>query len=842
MVKTASSDRLFRLLQSAITSKLRSVMHTDAVRLWEQDLRRYALECLIQKANADSDVANTLNAIPKVDQEGGIKLAILLDQLATFTGQLSKSKCKYPLRLMQAVVIKPMNVQAALDHLQSCELDKLTAKQMYCATILKAELLNATGNVQEAYALLKPLMSQKGQTMTLRLSCSMRFAKLARTRNTNEAQSTLMEIIRQIDTSKSNPLLWQREFAQCTHDLATLLLQCGHHQQSSQWELRSLQAWHQLRQDQPDRLDIQLLEAASLRTLSFARDEIGETELSQESLQKATNIVQKLLSEYPGNDTLESELPKSHDVLGDIHVRNLNLDKALKEYSASAAIGAHLHFRDAANVRWKFEEIGSAMRIAQVMKKMGRTQDALTLLATYRPKLDALIAQDPANLEHRATMTQMRLLIGDLHWLRQDHVQADLEFREALVQLNWANDQDAQNTRWLLMQLMVTQRLAEIERSKGELDKAFAILSKARHAVSNAINQDVHTRKLRQFFVAINTRLSDFAFDNGKTSLGMDVQKQALQQATEYQKEHPESMSWLTLLCRIQIHSSKHCLKLGLMQESRALWEQAISSLTQQCKLHPENIELADYLVQAQLGKVEWLCQLGDLEEAHRISLILITQIRVSQKNVSDAETRQSLLCECLEHFSFCCHHLQKNDQELAALQELARIRSGLLKAHPESVPLQTQYYELLLSMGRNALNSGLMQRGAEFFQEALRGFNDLHEKHNNNLSYLLTIGDILVYLGQTYQHMSNVAASQLTLNKALQVAEWLGKAGHDSYVMQLAATKIFFAVSQSTAYQSQKLDLLKLAENQAKLLHVHSQNPVVNSLIQDISEQLNLA
>jgi hypothetical protein len=103
----------------------------------------------------------------------------------------------------------------------------------------------------------------------------------------------------------------------------------------------------------------------------------------------------------------------------------------------------------------------------------------------------------------------------------------------------------------------------------------------------------------------------------------------------------------------------------------------------------------------------------------------------------------------------------------------------------------------------------------------------------------LLSIGDILIHLGQTYQHLNNAAATQLTLNKALQLAEWLTQEGRDSYVMQLAATKIIFAVSQSTAYESQKVDLLKLAEIQAKSLHQHSENPALTSLIRDISKKL---
>lgn len=839
MVETASTDKLFRELQNAITRKLRSVTHTDAIRLWEQNLRHHILECLVQKAKSDTQVDELIKAIPHLHQDGGVKLADFLEEMTAFTGHLQKSKCKYPVRLMQAIAIKPMNVQAALDHLNLCELEKLSAKQVFCATVLKAELLSATGKIQEAYTLLKPLMAQKNQPLSLRFSCSMRFAKLSRTRNTGETKSTLTEIIRKINASKSCANMWRRELAECTHELATLLMQCGHHQEALLLEQRSLQSWQQLHPDQPDRIDVQLMQAASLRSLSFAQDELGETALSQASLMQATNIVQKLLSQYPENDALQSELPKSHDVLGDIHVGNLDLDKALKAYSSSAAIGAHLQFRDPVNVRWKIEEIGSAIRIAQVLKKMGRTQDALTMLTTYQPKLEVLIEQDPENLELRATLAQMRLLIGDLYWLRQEHSHAEAEFREALVQLNCAIVKDAHSTRWLLMHLMILQRLAEFERSKGELDRAFEILGIARNAISKAIKENVHAKKLRQFFVAINTRMSDCAFDNGKTSIGMEVQKQTLQQATEYQKERPDSMPWLTLLCRIQTHASRHCLSLGLMQESRALWEQAIASLNHQCTLHPENIEIADFLVQAQLLKVEWLCQLGDLEEAYRIALILITQIQVTQKNISDAETRQSLLCECLEHFSFCCHHLQKTQQELSALNELQRIRSGLLKADPDSVPLKTKYYELLVAMARNALKTGSMHRCAELYQEALKGFNDLHEQHRSNMSYWLSIGDILVHLGQTYQHLNNAAATQLTLSKALQVADWLAKEGSDSYVMQLAATKIIFAVSQSSAYQSQKLDLLKMAENQAKSLHHHSQDPAVNSLIREISQQL---
>lgn len=275
MVETVSTDKLFRQLQNAITSKLRSVTHTDAIRLWEQDLRRHALECLAQKAKSDTQVADMLKTIPLLDQAGGVKLSDFLAQMTTFTGQLQKSKCKYPVRLMQAIAIKPLNVQAALDHLNFCALEKLSAKQVFCATVLKAELLSATGSVQEAYALLKPLMTRKNQPLSLHFSCSMRFAKLSRTRNTAETESTLTEIIRQINTSKSANSMWRHELAECTHELATLLMQCGRHQEALLWVQRSLQTWQLLSQDQPDRIDVQLMHAASLRSLSVAQDELG---------------------------------------------------------------------------------------------------------------------------------------------------------------------------------------------------------------------------------------------------------------------------------------------------------------------------------------------------------------------------------------------------------------------------------------------------------------------------------------------------------------------------------------------------------------------------------------
>lgn len=834
----ASSDRLFKTLQSAITSKLRSVTQTDAIRQWEQDVRRYTLERLTQKAKTQGALADALKSIMGVDREGGVKLAILLEELAHFTGQLRPSGCKYPLRLMQAIMVKPMNVQAALDHVEACNLDKLSALQLYCVHALKAELLSATGKIQDAYALLKPLVIQKSQTMALRLSCNMRFAKLARTRNTLEAQSTLLATLEEIEASKPDATKWNREFAECAHELATLLLLCGQHQQALHWVQRALNVWQQLRQEHPQRIDIQLIQAGSLRTQALTLDEMGKTEDSQAALIQATKIVQQLVAKDPANDTLESELPKSHDVMGDIHMGNLDLDKALQEYSASAAIGAHLHFRDPWNIRWKLEEISSAMRIAQVLKKMARIDDALSMLATYRTGLETLIAQDPDNLEHRATIAQMLLQTGDLHWLQQDHTRADTEFREALAQLNVAIERDTHYPRWLLMHLMVMQRLAELAISKGLLDVAFNVLDKARHIVANAMSQDIHAKKLRQFFVAINTRLSDCAFDNGNTSIGMQVQEVTLQQATRYQQEHPESMPWLTLLCKIQTHAASHNLKLGLMQESRELWEKVIPCLTEKCEQHPENLEIADDLVRAQLVKVEWLCQQGLLLEAHRVSLVLLTQIRVSQQNLSDAKTRQSLLCECLEHFAFCCHHLNKCDQELAALKELERMRKDALQARPDSVVLQTQYYDLLLAMGRSALITDQFQQSTTYLNAALRGYNDLHEKQPHHPNYLLAIGDILVCLGKAYQNLNNAGASQLTLDKALQVAQWLSQLGSDSYVIQLAVAKILFAISQSRAYESQKMDLLKQAENQAQRLQHHLQNPVVNALIQDIAQQ----
>ncbi|PUE31734.1 hypothetical protein [Limnohabitans sp. Jir72] len=837
MVNKEIADGLYTKLQSAITSKLRSLTHTDAIRKWEQELRRYVIGRLCQEASSHPEMTKALNNIPAVDLDGGVKLAILLNQLTSLTGLLQK-KSKFPLPLMQAIMIKPMNVQAALDHLQRCDFEKLASKQKYCANILKAELMGAAGRMQEAYTLLKPLLDQKGQTLELRLSCSMRFAKLARSRNTIEAQTTLHAVVRQIEQIKPSQEKWQREFAESAHELASLSYLCGHHQRCVQWAQRALQIWNRLLLKEPELIDLLLLQAGSLRTLSLAQEELGETQLSQASMAQATDIIQTLLTAHPDNSSLASELPKSHDVKGDIHLANLDLDKALQAYSASAALGAHLSFRDPINVRWKLEELASAMRIAKVLKKMGRLQDALKMLPRYLTQLEALIALDPENLEYRTTAAQLHIQAGDMHWQREDHHQAEVEFRFALTALNYAIEHDSHHPRWVLMYLMLMQRLSELEMSKGGYEKAFELLSKAQLVISQAMNQNVHARKLSQFFVAINTRLSDCAFDSGKVSIGMEIQKKTLQQATQYQRERPESMAWLTLLCRIQTHAASHYLKLGMMQESRELWEKAIASLSQQCALHPENMEVSDYLVRAQLVKIEWLCQTGDLTQAHQLSLILMTQIRVSQKDLSDDQPRQAMLCECLEHFVFCCHHLKKSEQELAALNELERIRKAQLQICPDSVPLQSRYFDLLLSMGRNAFNTGMIHRGIACMNQALKGYNDLHEKHHEQHQYLLAIGDILVSLGQAYQKLNNASASQLTLDKALQVANWLGKAGHDSYVMQLAAAKIFFAVSQSNAYEVQKMDLLTMAENQLRSVQVHLQNPAVNALMQIITAQ----
>ncbi len=832
---STETNRLFKILQTAITSKLRSVTHTDAIRQWEQELRLYALQQLGQRAEADDAVAQALNAIERVDQKDGVKLVVLLDRFSVLIGSLQQESCLYPLRLMQAIMVKPVNVRTALEHIQSCDLQDFDNRQRCCVIAVEAELLSALGETQEAYALLKKLKGLNIETPDLRFSCNLRLARLARTRNTKESHAILLETMIGLEKTEPRSSTWVREYAECTHELGFLLFLCGQHTQAIHWERKSLACWQQLTELEPDRIDVQLLKATSLRTLAQIHEDIGEIELNHEYLKQSTEILVGLRSRYPGNDVLESELPKNHDAIGDMYLSSLEVEKALHEYTASAAIAAHLQFRDPLNIRWKVEEIKSSMRIAQVMKKMGKTHDALELLAAYRPKLEALTRQDPDNLEHRALLLQFHLQAGDLHWLRQDYSQAGENFSEALAQINYAIQNDTHYPRWLLLHLMALQRLADLQLTLGQLDQAFTILEKARSIVSTAESHGIHSMKIQQFAIAINTQLSNLAFTNGKNAAGKDILMATLEQVATFQQKNTDSIAWATLLYKVQMQAARQLLKTGSSSEIAKLLESAINGLLEKRALHPGNIDIADDLVRAQLIKVEWLCQQGNLTDAYDLSLQTLTTIRTPQRMFDTEQARIALLCECLEHFAFCCHHLSRNDQEFNVLKMLRQFRGELLKAHPESVALKVQYFNILTALGKNATKTDLHIQALSYFNEALKGYNELYLQKPNHPNYLMVIGELLVNIGYAYQHLNRPEASSLTLSKALEVVEQLETIGSDSYAIELAATEMIVRISQSQTYQANKADLLRSARAHAMRLQESAQNPVVDQLVRDI-------
>lgn len=841
MVQRTDTETLIKILQNAITRKLRSVTQTDAVRQWEQEVRRYGVTRLSKRAKTDKGVAATLQAIRTVEQAQGVKLAVLLPQLAAHAAKLHKGRSKYPVPLIQAVMLKPMNVQATLEHLQSCDTRTWDPEQRGYVALLEAELLTATGKIQEAHALLRALLGQREQPLALQLSGCLRYARLARSRQTHEAESTLLQAVAQIEAA-DDPAAWDLELAECARELAGLYVLCGQHDRAIAWSERAVSALDRLLSVHPHRVDLQLLRAMALRTLAIAHHEMDDGQRSQDLFKEATAVVERLLVNDPEDDHLESELPRSHDVLGDIHLANLDLDKALEEYRASAAIGAHLEYRDPLNVRWQLEAIHSAMRIAQVFKKMGQLQDGLDILDVYEPKLKALIAQDPENLEHLATSARMKSQMGDLYWLQQAHPTAADVFSAAHEQIQHVMARDSHPWRWIVLNMMVTQRLSEFEFSRGNWEAAFRLLVPAREAIAKAMAEGVHPRKLREFFIAITTRLSDFAFDSGKTSVGMDVQKSALALATRCQQAQPQTLAWTVLLAAIQTHAASQFLKLGNMQESRALWEQAVRSLSALSAQHSENLEVSDYGIRAQGVQVVWLCKAGEVEQAYRVSLKLLSSIRDSQQQLSNARSRQELLCECLEHHAHCCHQLHLPTQELQALQELEAIRKSLLQAHPDSAMLLEQYSRVKMAMGQRALRICALKEAIAHLNEALQGFNTLHEQHKAHAPYWLAIGQILIALGHAYELSKNAGAVQTVFNQALLVAGWLGRAGQDNYVMRFSAVNILYAVSQSAVYARLKPELLQMAHEHARHLMGISPNPGLMALLKDIGEQRAMA
>jgi len=170
------SDTLFRFLQSAITRKLRSLIQTDAVRLWEQSVRQYSLQCLVEAAASDVEIASTLEAIPTVEKPLGTKLVDLLEQLSLQLSRLDPARCSYPLSLMRAIMVKPMNVHTALAFMAACEHETLSETHAYCAQVIRAELLSESGEIRQAYATLKPLLQATTQPLLLRVACCQRFS------------------------------------------------------------------------------------------------------------------------------------------------------------------------------------------------------------------------------------------------------------------------------------------------------------------------------------------------------------------------------------------------------------------------------------------------------------------------------------------------------------------------------------------------------------------------------------------------------------------------------------------------------------------------------------------
>lgn len=831
------SDTLFRLLQSAITRKLRSLIQTDAVRLWEQSVRQYSLRCLVEAAASDTEMALTLQAIPTVEKPLGIKLVDLLERLSVQLGRLDPERCSYPLSLMRAIMVKPMNVQAALAFMAACEHETLSETHAYCALVIRAELLSDSGEIRQAYAALKPLLQATTQPLLLRVACSQRFFRLARTRDTTEAMNTLVMIRHLLKTSDEEGMDFHQAVSECTRELASLHVMRGESEKARAYCQESLKSLAYLITGQPDREEFQLLQALTLRTQGVIEHESGQMQVSQAVFRQAADIVEKLVSRDPQESSHATELPRSHDVLGDIHVANLELERALAEYSASAAVGAHLSFRDPLNIRWKVEEITSAIRIALVLKKMGRLQEGVDMLQVILRKANDLIRQDDGNMEHHATLAQLKMELGDLYWLQQLHTQAGAHYQQALQSTEHVLQLDHGDTRWLTHYLLALQRLAEVEYNRGMLDTALNLLISARDGVLKGLRQGVHKKKLRQLFVVINTRLADYAFESGRTQVGLDVQNMALEMAGQFQQENSDWMGWKLILACIQIHAARQNLTLGLMAESQVQWQRAIASLELLAVAHPEDHELEVNLIQARLVQVDWLSQNAEHSQALEVCSNLMAQIKTHRTDATDSEQSRDLWCGVLERFANCCQNLQ-NDEEEKARNELLQIRKQALEAQPESVMSQCKYYTALIGRGRYGLRVKQAQQAINDLNEALKGYGQLHQAQVNHGPYLLSIGEILLLLGSARFALDDGYGAQLTLNKALVIAGWLGRLGQENYSMLLAALNILLMVAHSPAYRHDRKALLALASDHAAQLQLISDTPKARAIVEEIARR----
>jgi tetratricopeptide (TPR) repeat protein len=216
-----------------------------------------------------------------------------------------------------------------------------------------------------------------------------------------------------------------------------------------------------------------------LRDLAVAHNKLGDVRMKQGQLDAAAQafsegmaICTRLVALDPANTGRLRDLVVAHSKLGDVRMAQGQLDAAAQAFSEDLTISTRLVALDPANTGWLHDLAVAHGKLGDVRMAQGQLDAAAQAFTEYHAILARLVALDPANTTWLRELAVTHGKLGDVSMARGQLDATAQAFTEVHVILARLAALDSANTGWLRDLAVAHSKLGDVRMARGQLDVA----------------------------------------------------------------------------------------------------------------------------------------------------------------------------------------------------------------------------------------------------------------------------------------------------------------------------------------------------------------------------------
>ncbi|MEY5029135.1 MAG: hypothetical protein RLZ63_1450 [Pseudomonadota bacterium] len=587
---------LSQKLERLITRHYRLIENDDEIYRWEHMLRQRVVVSLEQAEQTDAHAQALLERLRSLQSQPGTELPQWLDDACQWVQANAGVFTDYPFELLCFMLVRPHSSRQALQWAQEIQAQSLSGDNAFLFTLVLQELLTQAGQLEKAYPVLMSLDLSKVASPSLRHVILLRMARLAWSRDSRYSLTLNLKLQQELESASDaarQPEL--QTHVHCLRYLAEQYSQLCNDELATHWIDRAVKLARDWKRQAPKCLQARLSLARVLRVKGDILSDIGVPMRSLRAYRESMRIVETLSHELHDAAHMQEQLPDTHDVLGDISLAHMQLDKAFSQYEASHAQARQHQQQDPDNVRWIQERCYSLMKLAQVRKLQIRIDDALDFSKQAIELVELLIQRDPKSLGFHAMAVTSAMLMSDLYaqkynpQLTQHWIDRTQQFLEAGYRL------DTLTARWEMKQLELQLRACTNWQAHGKWLLAEEQLQRTHHLLHAMLAAGRHSVRLISIQANIELMKATLWQARGDLFNARQWFQRSLETAQACLKHAPYSLQWRMALTTVKLKYAAHLNLCGETVQAHELEQLALKDEQKLALNHVQEISLEQH-------------------------------------------------------------------------------------------------------------------------------------------------------------------------------------------------------------------------------------------------------